>query len=340
MPTTATVPAGATTISVKTSDAAAMIAVLLEADQPVMLHGNPGIGKSDIVRQASALRGARCIDVRVSTLDAVDLRGLPTVVNGSTSWATPSFFPRDPNEDVTFFADELNRGSVSIMNGMLELCLDRRLGDYRFPSRVRVVAAVNDKDVGVSPMPSALMLRFTHVYIVPDVKDWVKWAAANDIAPVVHAFIRFRPELLSAFDPKSPSSPNPRGWAFISKIVKNHSTLNEAARYALYCGTVGEAAGVEFSAFEKVYKDLPSISNIFLNPTTAHVPTGSATIYAVAGALAAQATQANMTAVMVYLQRLPSEYQVFSVTLATKRDENLCNNGEYIKWASKNVDLF
>ena len=66
------------------------------APQPVMLWGPPGIGKSDIVKAVAQELGIDLRDIRLSQLDPVDLRGVPAVEDGQTKWATPSFFPTDP----------------------------------------------------------------------------------------------------------------------------------------------------------------------------------------------------------------------------------------------------
>ena len=46
---------------------------LIDANQPVMLHGSPGVGKSDVVRQIAKQRGIELLDLRLSQLDPVDL---------------------------------------------------------------------------------------------------------------------------------------------------------------------------------------------------------------------------------------------------------------------------
>lgn len=325
-------------ITVKPSLAAKMINVLLDANQPVMLHGNPGIGKSDIVDQITTARSARLIDTRISTKNDVDLMGIPLVANGRTDWATPAFFPTDPNEDVVWLFDEFNRGQVSVMNATLQLMLDRRLGDYVVPPRVRLIAAVNDQDVGVNRMPAALLNRFVHVYVEVDHKDWLKWSASANVHPVTQAFIRFRPELLNKFDAKATAFPTPRSWEFVSRITAQDAPME--TKLALYAGTVGRAAATEYTAFEMAWRDLPSITNILLHPDTAPVPTGVATVYAVANALAHEATTANLSAVVTYLERLPAEYQVFAISLATQRDPGLASTHRFVQWASKNADLF
>ena len=52
---------------------------LIKAKQPVMLHGSPGVGKSQVVKQVADKLGIDMIDLRLSQLDPVDLRGVPSV---------------------------------------------------------------------------------------------------------------------------------------------------------------------------------------------------------------------------------------------------------------------
>ena len=47
---------------------------LIKAKQPVMLHGSPGVGKSQVVKQVADKLGIEMIDLRLSQLDPVDLR--------------------------------------------------------------------------------------------------------------------------------------------------------------------------------------------------------------------------------------------------------------------------
>ena len=89
---------------------ARLLARYIDKDTPAMLWGPPGVGKSEAVQQAADERGIGFIDLRVATLEAVDLRGLPHVENNRAKWSIPDFFPdldRDGPEGI-FFLDEIN----------------------------------------------------------------------------------------------------------------------------------------------------------------------------------------------------------------------------------------
>ena len=90
--------------------------------KPIMLWGSPGVGKSDSVRAAAKEMGIEVIDIRASQMDPVDLRGLPVVdPNGTTSWATPSFFPSDATSQGILFLDEMNSAPPSVQAALYQL---------------------------------------------------------------------------------------------------------------------------------------------------------------------------------------------------------------------------
>ena len=105
--------------------------VLLDTNTPVFIHGSPGIGKSYIVHEAANARGWGLNDVRLSQLDSVDLRGVPSIVDGKTVWMPPVFLPKE-GEGILFL-DELNSAPPSVQAAIYQLILDRKIGEYEMP---------------------------------------------------------------------------------------------------------------------------------------------------------------------------------------------------------------
>jgi MoxR-like ATPase len=64
------------TPAIGTTELYTQLQILIESDTPVFIHGSPGIGKSYIVNDIAAQNNLGLIDVRLSQLDAVDLRGI------------------------------------------------------------------------------------------------------------------------------------------------------------------------------------------------------------------------------------------------------------------------
>jgi hypothetical protein len=188
-------------------------------------------------------------------------------------------------------------------------------------------------------MSSALANRFTHFYAVTDLEDWSKWAIANDIEPVVIAFIRFRPELLHQFSRTEKAYPTPRSWSFVSRIVKKSPGI-PAVEHALFSGAVGVGAASEFSAFIRLYRQMPSLDGILLNPDSALVPDEPSALYAVSAGLARRANAGNIARVMQYAERMPEEYNVLTIKLASAcTTTGVTSTREFTSWCVKHADV-
>ena len=330
------------------------LSYLIDANQPVMLHGSPGVGKSDVVRQVAKQRGIELIDLRLSQLDPVDLRGVPSVDTKKhiTSWNTPSFLPTDGKG--ILFLDEINSAAQATQAAAYQLVLDRKLGDYVMPPGWAIIAAGNrstDRAI-VNQMSTALKNRFTHLNYEVNNDDWCDWALRNNITVEVLGFIRFRPMLLNEFEQRNESKEEkervqrlkdaqafatPRSWEFLSKVVQQKP--GSSVEYELYTGIVGEGAAAEFMGYLKYYRDLPNLDALLMNPGAAKVPEEPATLYALATGLATKATQDNIERVVKYALRLPAEFQVLLMKDAITRDNDLTQTKSFNAWAIANADV-
>jgi hypothetical protein len=288
-----------------------------------------------VLQQLAAELGIALRDIRALLLDPVDLRGLPFIgKDGRSQWATPDFLPQD-GEGILFL-DELNAAPAMVQSSFYQLVLDRKLGEYSLPQGWAIVAAGNrDSDrAATTRMPTPLRNRFVHLDFEVDVQEWSEWAIKANVRPEVIAFIRFRPELLSAFDRDSTAFPSPRSWEFVSRIL--NSEPEPSAEHELIAGAVGTGAATEVSAFIRMYRELPSIDAILLNPTQEPVPENAAAQYAVASALARCASDTNFDRICLYLNRLPTEFRVLCVRDATLREPPIRCTAGYVKWAVEN----
>lgn len=235
---------------------------------PMLIHGAPGVGKSQIVRQVAEELGIGFIDVRLAEMDAVDIRGLPSVdnKNHSMTWNPPDFWPRDEKSKGILFLDEVVSCDRSIQVAAYELILDRKLGDiYKVPDGWYICGAGNrteDRAVAMS-MSSALANRFMHVELTEDAEDWARWAINEGINPSVVGFIRYRPEMLHHMDGENLEYgwPSPRSWEKVSHMVDIMEKTNAKKTIVkkIVYGLVGPGAGAEFMEFYKnreVYENL------------------------------------------------------------------------------------
>ena len=307
----------------------------VSARQPAFLWGGPGIGKSAVIRQLAAALSMPLRDVRALLLDPVDLRGLPFLGNdGRSKWATPEFLPQDGTG--ILFLDELNAAPAMVQASCYQLVLDRKLGEYTLPAGWSIIAAGNrDSDRAVTTrMPTPLRNRFVHLEFEVDMQEWSEWAIQAGVRPEVIAFLRFRSELLTAFDRDANAFPSPRSWEFVSRILE--SQPEPSIEHELFAGAVGSGAATEFSAFLRMFRELPNIDAILVNPHKEPVPDNAAAQYAVASALAHRASDTNLDRICVYLDRMPTEFCVLCVRDASLREPAIRHTAAYTKWAIQN----
>ena len=201
--------------TLRPSEVAATLALLVEARQPAMLWGGPGTAKSMIAQQVATAGNRQYVDVRALLLDPVDLRGIPwRDSDGRTRWASPVFLP--PTDDAGLWLinlEELPSCVPMVQAALYQLALERKVGEYALPEGASLIACGNrEGDRGVvHRMPTPLASRFVHLEIRVDAEDWLAWAASNGIAPEVLFFIQLEPTLLHQFDPQSKEKAFPCG---------------------------------------------------------------------------------------------------------------------------------
>lgn len=326
--------------TLKPSQLALALDTLIKAQIPVFIWGQPGVGKSQILAQVAKQQGKQVIDIRAVQMDPVDLKGLPHVNgDGRAHWAIPDFLPR--SGEGVLFLDELNSAPQLVQAACYQLILDRRLGEYELPEGWAIVAAGNNEtDRGVTTrMPTPLANRFAHFHATTDVDDWSRWAASHNIRAEIIAFIRFRPELLHSFDAKSgeKSFPTPRSWERVSETLD--ADPPKEIEFQLYAALIGQAAAAELVGFLRIFRNLPSIDGILLNPGTANVPEDPATLYALSGALARRADDNNIDRIKQYAERMPDEFTVLTMADASKRNPDIQSTAAFIAFASQYSEL-
>ena len=312
----------------------------MAADVPIYVTGPPGACKSALVNQIGGQMDYTIFDVRGSTTDPVDWRGVPDIEDGFTVFRPPDFLPRPDAGPCILFLDEMPNADQGVQKAMLELALDRRLGKYRLPEACRIVAAgnrVGDR-AGSARLITSLGDRFQQIELEVDLGDWLAWAFAAGIDSVVISFLRWRPEYLSMFDPAKEISPSPRSWEFVSNLLPHWAP---AIEYSGVCGLVGEAAGAEFIGFKKIHLSLPDPDSILMNPAAAVVPDDPATLYALCGALAGKASDNTAERLCQYADRLPPEFGVLLIRDSAARDpKGFVQTRAVQKWYSENSEIY
>jgi len=242
-----------------------------QVKRPVFLWGPPGIGKSEVVQEVADELGAHMIDLRMAQMEPTDIRGIPFFNKelGKMDWAPPVDLPDEELASqyplVVLFLDEMNSAPPAVQAAGYQLVLNRRVGKYRLPDNVVIVAAGNrDSDKGVTyRMPMPLANRFLHLEMRSDFASWQNWAVNKGTHKDVVGYLSFAKQDLYDFDNKSSSRAfaTPRSWVFVSDLLKDDDTDTDTL-FNLVAGAVGEGLAVKFMAHRKVAGRMPEPSDI------------------------------------------------------------------------------
>ena len=245
--------------------------------RPLFLWGPPGIGKSELVENITAELGGLMIDLRLGQMEPTDIRGIPFYNKdiGKMDWAPPVELPDEEMAKdypiVVLFLDELNSAAPSVQSAAYQLILNRRIGKYRLPKNVVMVAAGNrESDKGVTyRMPTPLANRFLHQEMKVDFASWQEWAVTHKVHKDVVGYLSFAKQDLYDFDAKSSSRAfaTPRTWSFVSELLAEDDS-DDNTLTNLIAGTVGEGLAVKFMAHRKIAGRMPQPEDILSGKVT------------------------------------------------------------------------
>nr|WP_083472970.1 MoxR family ATPase [Frankia sp. R43] len=280
---------------------ALMLAVA--ADLPVLLWGEPGIGKTSAITQLAEALDLPLTTVIASVHEPSDFSGLPVVgedpaVHG-VPLAPPDWAVRLVREGRgLLFLDELSTAPPAVQAALLRLVLERRVGALRLPPGVRIIAAANPKASAADgwDLSAPLGNRFVHLPWVHDAGVVVRglggtWprAVLPRLDPdrlrgavayarrAVCGLLTARPKLVHKLPDgetrRGGAWPSPRSWEMTLRLVA-FATAAGASRDVLSLlvrGTVGDGPGLELLAsLDRL--DLPDPETLLADPTAADLP--------------------------------------------------------------------
>lgn len=330
----------------KTTSLEKIVPAFFKANKPVLLAGQPGIGKTDIVESSAASIGAKLITSHPVVDDPTDYKGMPFPIKEADM---AKFLPfgqlkeaLDATVKTVWFFDDLGQASPMVQAAVMQLFLARKVNGHKLPDTVTLAAATNRVQdmAAVSPILEPLKSRFNAIIDVElDVQGWLAWAYRNKVSPTITSFIQFRPELLCVHKPTRNlvNSPSPRTWAKLSENERLVYTedFTEGEIVELNSGVIGEAAAAEYAAFCALAKEAPSLEGILLNPDKAPIPTNVSILYAVCEGLGRMTKKSNYSRIKKYTERLiesgNGEFAVMMTKTARKVEPGISNSSDYIE---------
>lgn len=261
--------------------------------KPIFIYGAPGIGKTQIVGQASDEAGVDMINLDLQFMSPEDFVGIPKVVDieepeyeegklksvgkGVTRSNPPAVLPVDngPQGKGGFiFMDEMNRANPRVLNAMMQFVQMGRVGGYQLPDKWVIVAAGNrPEDVtgagSVAEFDFAMADRFNIVNFVPDPKKWAEWARSKGkFQDEIINFVERNPELFHYLDNEKNALkfPTPRSWtdgalALEDEIkdsgVSSWKEIPTDTIYNIFADAIGPAAAGKLKAYLDIIKRIP-----------------------------------------------------------------------------------
>ena len=337
-------------IEVNITQASRLIGTYLQAKLVPMIHGSPGIGKSDIVRSIAKEYGLKVIDIRLSQCDPTDLMGFPTIKGNKSGYMPMDTFPIEGDEvpqgynGWLIFFDEMNSGTPAVQAAAYKIILDKMIGIYNLHKKVAMVCAGNleTDNAIVNPMSTALQSRLVHLVLKVDYKEWIKWADENHIDYRLTSYINFKPGNIYTFQPDHSDMTYscPRTLAFASRLLDGLD-VEDADALPLLAGTLSEGVARELITFCRIDKSLPKIPQIEANPEGTPVPAEPSILWALTGSISHHATMSNFGNLLKYIKRLPREFQVVCLRASVRRNKELIASSDLQTWiATTAVALF
>lgn len=317
---------------------------LFPIQRTLCIEGSPGGGKTTIVQEVAEELGVPYIERHMPTMLVEDFGVLfPSSADGDTSlsYKLPDWFPvkgKAPERGILCF-DDRNQASADLQKVLANICQARNLHGTEMPEGWMVVSTGNRQTdrAGANRVLGHLRNRETVIELETHLDDWRGWAINHGVKSQVVAFISFRPGLLHDYDSKRDSNPTPRSW--VEGVSDVLGTVPVESEYECFKGAVGEGAAAEFVGFLKIFRKLPNPDGVLLNPKTSDVPSDPATLYALSGALSERATESNLDRFNDYIERMPKEFSVLAMSMACRRDPDLCNTSAFTRWSVNHQDV-
>ena len=165
------------------SDLAKTVELAVRADKPIIIVGEAGVGKTDIICQVAEKLKMECLPLHAAQMVPEDLTGIPVpdLENEIVKFLTLELLPKRGN--VILFLDEFTQADNHVTKVFFQLFTDRKIGTYTLPDTCRLVAATNPDGQNYHTIKpsSALTRRLLWVAVKFEVHTWIKWAKANEI---------------------------------------------------------------------------------------------------------------------------------------------------------------
>ncbi len=303
------------------TDTTEALGVAIAANQPVILWGAPGQGKTSAIQAIADQQGRLLRTVLASIREPSDFAGLPDIVDGRTRLIAPDWaYDLEEAKNGILFLDEVSTAPLATQAALLRPVCERVVGNVPLPKDTAVVAAANPTSQAADGWDLSMPManRFTHLdWQLPAtvVRDgftigWpeIQIPTADEAAVerevrqallLVAAFVDARPDMATrtpdVVTADTMAYPTPRSWEAAATLYgfATAAGVSANARRLLMVGTVGQGATGEFLTYVSEL-DLPNPEEVMAAPDKWEVPARRDRVYAV-GASVLSVVQQDLT---------------------------------------------
>ena len=329
----------------------------------IMLRGEPGIGKSTVLKNLEKMHGDRYdyvyVDCPVMDVSDVVMR-IPDHTTKTLQSYVSELFCLGSAKPKMIMLDEVTKANKLLQVIFTRLMLERTVGDTNLPAGSIVFATGNNVSDGVNDTMSAHVLNRLCVINVrkPDAARWNVWATDNGISRIVRAWVAMNPSCLASyldggqeenpyiFNPTRPitSFVTPRSLVGADGVVHQREKLGSYVTQAALAGMCGAAFADSIAAFMSMEKELRSVRDIIANPDTVDIPEKPAALFlTMFNAVDTIETQDDLSAFMRYVKRIRSEEVqecFFTMAFQSKRTARIAkNNNDLREWGMNHLEL-
>lgn len=218
----------------------------LRTKQSVMIHGSPGIGKSEVIKEYCKEKGYEIVVRMLSQMQPSDFV-IPYVdkEKNITRWAHSDWIAELPRDkESVLFLDELPAAPSDVQVAAYQILNEREIAGLKLPEKCLVVAAgnrVSDNAIS-SEMGTAAADRLTHFNIKVNSDEWIEWATKKGIHPYVLSYIKiYSDRLVDEENLTDLVRVSPRSWVAVSKYLyyAEQNNVEKETLQSLLEGRVG-----------------------------------------------------------------------------------------------------